>query len=398
MQLVERHIIRKTHKHWQEIDNLSFLAKNLYNAANYICRQYFFETKKGYSLPELYHLTKDLSDYRALPTKVSKQIIKRLVLSWKSYLEAHKEWAKNPSKFLAEPKIPKYKHKVKGRNIVVYHHESVYKKPLKTGICHLSMSNIRINTQVTKPVEVRLVPKCNHYIVEIVYEKAKDTIKPSPYIAGIDLGLNNLIAFNANVPGFTPVLINGGPLKSVNQFYNKVKAKLQSLLPKEQKSSQKIQDLTNYRNRYVDNYLHNASRTVVKLLEAFNITTLVIGKNDNWKQRISIGKRNNQSFTQIPHARLIDQITYKCQLAGIKVVLTEESYTSKTSALDLETPVKQTTYKGKRVKRGLFKAGNGTLVNADINGSTQIVRKVFPNAFANGIESVAVTPVLVNLV
>ena len=114
------------------------------------------------------------------------------------------------------------------------------------------------------------------------------------------------------------------------------------------------------------------------------------------KQNINIGKKNNQSFTQIPHARLIDQITYKCQLAGIKVVVTEESYTSKTSAIDLEAPTKHSVYLGKRVKRGLFKSSNGTKTNADVKGSLQIVRKVFPNAFtAEGIASAAVAPVKV---
>jgi putative transposase len=145
-----------------------------------------------------------------------------------------------------------------------------------------------------------------------------------------------------------------------------------------------------------ENYLHNTSRKIVNLLQASQIGILVIGKNENWKQNLNIGKRNNQSFTQIPHARLIDQITYKCQLAGIQVVVTEESYTSKTSALDLETPTKQNTYLGKRVKRGLFESHEGIKVNADVNGSLQITRKVFPNAYtAEGIASAAVAPLKV---
>lgn len=396
MILVERHLIGKNHQHWQEIDKLSFLSKNLYNAANYICRQYFFETRKKYSLPELYKLTKDLVDYHALPTKVSKQIIKRLVSTWVGYFEAHKEWTKNPSKFLGEPRIPKYKDKTKGRNAVIYYHESVYKAGLKKGICHLSMSDIKIPTKIDKVVEVRLVPCPTCYIVEIVYEKQEELQSTSKYIAGIDLGLTNLVALTSNQPGFKPMLINGRPLKSVNQFYNKTKAKLQSLLGGKRKSSKRIQAITAYRNNYVDNYLHNTSKTVVNLLKSFDIGTLVIGKNDNWKQNINIGKRNNQSFTQISHARLIDQITYKCQLAGIKVVVTEESYTSKTSAIDLEAPSKHSIYLGRRVKRGLFKSSNGTKINADVNGSLQIVRKVFPNAFtAEGIARAAVAPVKV---
>ena len=395
MILVERHIIKQSHQHWKEIDKLSFLSKNLYNAANYICRQHFFATGKKYSLTDLYHLTKDCVDYRALPTKVSKQIIKRLVFTWTGYFEAHKEWKKNPVLFLGEPRIPGYKDKTKGRNVVIYYHESVYKAELKQGICHLSMSGIKIPTKVDNVAEVRLVPRPTCYLVEIVYEKQEEEQLKSEYIAGIDLGLTNLVALTSNKSGFAPLLINGRPLKSVNQFYNKTKAKLQTQLDEKRKSSRRIQSLTAYRNNYVDNYLHNTSRTIVNLLKSCDIGTLVIGKNDNWKQNINIGKKNNQSFTQIPHAKLIDQITYKCQLAGIKVVVTEESHTSKCSALDLEPIQKHSNYRGKRVKRGLFKSSKGILLNADCNGSANIVRKVFPNAFANGIASVAVTPLKV---
>jgi putative transposase len=395
MILVERHIISKAHKHWQEIDKLSFLSKNLYNAANYICRQHFFATRKKYSLTDLYHLTKDCVQYRALPTKVSKQIIKRLVSNWTGYFEAHEEWSQNPSKFLSEPKIPGYKDKTKGRNVVIYYHESVYKAELKKGICHLSMSDIRIPSKVDNVIEVRLVPRPTCYVVEIVYEKQEAEQSTSNYVAGIDIGLTNLVALTSNQPGFKPLLINGRPLKSVNQFYHKIKAKRPAQLGADRKSSKRIQSLTAYRNNYVDNYLHQ-TRTIVNLLKACHIGTLVIGKNDNWKQNINLSKKNNQSFTQIPHARLIDQITYKCQLAGIKVVVTEESYTSKTSALDLEQPVKHSTYLGKRVKRGLFQSSNGSKINADVNGSLQIVRKVFPNAYtAEGIASAAVAPLKV---
>jgi len=396
MILVERHIIKQSHQHWLSIDRLSFLSKNLYNAANYICRQYFFATGKKYSLTDLYHLIKDSVDYSALPTKVSKQIIKRLVSTWKSYFEAYKEWQQHPAQFLGKPRIPRYKDKIKGRNVVIYYHESVYKAELKKGVCHLSMSEIKIPTKVDNVVEVRLVPRATCYVVEIVYYKQEQEPSSSPYVAGIDLGLTNLVALTSNQPGFRPILINGRPLKSVNQFYNKTKAQLQDQLNEERKTTKRIQSLTAYRNRYVDNYLHNTSRRVVNLLQESEIGILVIGKNENWKQNLNIGKRNNQSFTQIPHARLIDQIAYKCQLAGILVVVTEESYTSKTSALDLETPRKHNTYLGKRVKRGLFESQSGIKVNADVKGSLQITRKVFPNAYTvEGIASAAVAPLKV---
>lgn len=209
MKVVERHIIDRHHDFWGEADELAFKSKNLYNAANYLCRQHFFETRGRYTLPTLYHLVKDLEAYRALPTKVSKQIIKKLVESWKSYVEAHADWKKHPNKYLDEPKIPKYKDKVKGRNIVIYHHESIYKADLKRGHCHLSMSNISVPTKATVIAEARIVPSTSCYILEIVYERLEDEPSSSQWIAGIDLGVDNIVALTSNQPGFRPLLVNG---------------------------------------------------------------------------------------------------------------------------------------------------------------------------------------------
>ncbi|GGA40703.1 RNA-guided endonuclease TnpB family protein [Okeania sp. KiyG1] len=397
MRLVDRHIINRTHIYWRVCDELAFKSKNLYNLANYYCRQHFFKCGKSLDLTKLYHATKNSDAYRALPTKVSKQIIKCLVATWRGYFQAIKEWSKYPGKFLGKPKIPKYKNKTQGRNVVIYSKESVYKAPLKDGICHLSMSEIKIPVVVDTVIEVRIVPATGCYVIEVVYEKKSVAQINSTYLAGIDLGIDRLVALATNKPGVKPMLVNGKPLKSVNQLYNKRKAKHQSSLKGNRKTSRKIEALSYHRNRFVSNYLHNTSLLVVNYLVTNNIGTVVIGKNDNWKQSTNIGKINNQKFTQIPHCKLIEQITYKCQLAGIKVIETEESYTSKTSALDLELPCKHQLYVGKRVKRGLFRSSKGKAINADVNGSIQIIRKKFPEAFsAEGIVSCAVQPVLVN--
>ncbi len=397
MRLVDRHIINRTHNFWRVCDELAFKSKNLYNLANYHCRQNFFKCSKSLYLSKLYHATKDSDAYRALPTKVSKQIIKCLVATWRGYFQAIKEWSKHPGKFLGKPKIPKYKNKTQGRNVVIYSKESVYRASLKDGMCHLSMSDIKIPVVVDTVIEVRIVPATSCYIIEVVYEKTLQPQIDSTYVAGIDLGIDRLVALSTNQPGVKPLLINGKPLKSVNQLYNKRKAKYQSHLKDNRKTSRKIEALTYHRNRFVENYLHNTSFLVVKYLTTNNIGTVVIGKNDNWKQSANMGKKNNQNFTQIPHDKLVKQIIYKCQLAGIKVIETEESYTSKTSALDLEQPIKHETYRGKRVKRGLFLSGTGKVINADINGSLQIIRKKFPEAFTGeGIVSCAVQPILVN--
>jgi IS605 OrfB family transposase len=214
-------------------------------------------------------------------------------------------------------------------------------------------------------------------------------------IASIDIGLNNLATLTSN-GAFAPLILNGKPLKSINQFYNKKKAKLQAALKKEQKTSRRIQALTHKRNNKVKDYLHQSSRYVMNQLVSNQISVLVIGKNDQWKQEIALGSRTNQNFVQIPHATFIDQLKYKAQLVGIRVVLQEESYTSKCSFLDGESIQKHAEYQGKRIKRGLFRSKNGTVLNADVNGSANILKKAFPTAFNGyGIEGAVVHPIRV---
>ena len=232
-----------------------------------------------------------------------------------------------PANFLGRPKLPKYKHKVDGRNILVYTIQAISKPALiKKQIVKLSQTNIEVRTSVkySELCQVRLVPRLNHYVVEVVYEsEPKDLELNKSNVAGIDLSLGNLATITSNVRGFKPISINGKPLKSVNSFFNKKKAELQSIIKKG--TSKRIQRTCTKRNLKVDDYLHKTSRYVLELLVDNNIGTLVIGKNDNWKQEVNLGKKNNQSFTQIPHDRLIHLLKYKAELIGITVVITEES-------------------------------------------------------------------------
>lgn len=220
-------------------------------------------------------------------------------------------------------------------------------------------------------------------------------------IASIDLGLSNLATISSNIKGFKPLIINGKPVKSINQFFNKKKAELQSKLqiqyPKRYVSD-RINSLTAKRNNKLDTYLHQTSRTIINYLLLNKIGILVIGNNKQWKQNINIG-RNNQKFVQIPHYKFIQQLNYKAQLVGIKVIVTEESYTSKASFLDLDLIPKYNkkakqkyTFSGRRILRGLYKSGKGILINADLNGSYNILRNAVTNAFAEGIEGLAVIP------
>jgi putative transposase len=404
MQVAERHIIKSTKHRFAEIDELAFQSKNLYNAANYVIRQSFVYGWGYVNYNEMNRLMKSHEAYKAMPAKVSQQILMILDKNWKSFFAAVKAYKTAPSQFTGRPKLPKYKDKVKGRNILVYTIQAISSKLLKKGIIKLSGTNLSIKTQVNpdRICQVRLVPKCDSYVIEVIYDKSESTVSDDKFGASIDLGLNNLVALTSNQPGFTPLLINGRPLKSINQFYNKRKAQLQFQLKGSRKTSPRIQRLTRCRNQKIDNYLHHASRLIVDVVSAQQIGTLVVGKNEQWKTEINLGKQTNQNFVSIPHARLIEMLEYKARLVGIKVILQEESYTSQANFLGQDSiPVygkteKEPRFTGKRIKRGLYKTSTGQLINSDINGSYNILRKAIPNAFSDGIVSCVVQPRRVN--
>jgi putative transposase len=401
MQLTERHIIKRGHPFFKEIDALSFASKNLYNAANYVIRQNFIYGWGYLNYNRMADLMKSHEAYKSLPAKISQQILMVLDRNWKSFFEATKEYSDTNSKFKGRPSLPKYKDKKKGRNLLVYTIQAISKPGLKQGIIKLSGTSITFPSQVSPEqlCQVRIVPKCDSYVIEVIYAIEDFPQSASNKIASIDLGLNNLAALTSNLVGFVPILVNGRYLKSVNQFLNKRKSHLQSKLKGNRKTSSRIQRLTRCRNQKIDNYLHRATRFIVKTLVSQRIGTLVIGKNERWKDEIEMGKQNNQNFLSVPHSRFISMLSYKCSKAGIMVVIREESYTSKASFLDndliptygeeTETP----RFSGRRVKRGLYKTSSGTVYNADVNGSYNILRKAFPNAFKEkGIESCVVQP------
>ena len=205
--------------------------------------------------------------------------------------------------------------------------------------------------------------------------------------------MNTLAAVAANQPGFVPFLVNGRPVKALNQWYNKRRAYLQSKLPPGRFTSRQLDILTDKRKRQIDHYLHVASRQIIDVLVTHRIGTLVIGKNDGWKQHVQLGHRTNQTFVFLPHARFIEMLTYKAQLVGITVIVTEESHTSKCSFLDGESIGHHGQYLGKRVKRGIFVSATGRQINADVNGAYNMIAKVVPDAFGQGRAGVVVHPV-----
>lgn len=405
MKLVERHIIKPSHRFYAEIDRLCFASKNLYNSANYLIRQSFIFENTYLNYHLIQKTVQGTEPYQALPAKVSQQILMILDKNWKSFKAANQSYYETPDRFLGKPKLPKYKHKEKGRNVVVYTTQALSKRSLKQGIIHPSKTEIYLKTKaaIDQIKQVRLVPKLNHYVIEVIYEtQIQQHQLNSDSIASIDIGLDNLATLTFNQAGLSPILVNGRPLKSINQYYNKTRSYSQSLLP-ENTSSYRLRKLANQRDFKINDYLHKASRFIINTLINYQIGTLVIGQNFQWKQQVNLGKKNNQNFVSIPHARFIEMLTYKAELVGIKVILTEESYTSKASFLDGdEIPVYQKdkkgekpVFRGKRVKRGLYRTQGGNLIQADVNASLNIMRKAVPNAFSYGIEGVVVHPVRV---
>lgn len=400
MQLVERHIIKKTNKYYKELDNLCFLSKNLYNIANYNIRQEFINNGNYLNYNAIDKLlNQDNVDYKRLPAKVSQQTLKLLDKNWKSFFCSIKDYKKNPNKYLSRPKLPKYKDKVKGRNTVIYTIQAVSKRELKKGIVKPSKTNLIIKTKI--PMEqinqVRIVPKPNKIIiVEVIYTVKEKPLKENTSCLSLDLGLNNLVTVvtNKNTDKF---IINGKPLKSINAYYNKKKAKLMNYIGNKG-TSNKIEMLTNKRNNKIKHYMHKASKYIINYCLANDIGTVIVGHNKEWKQNINIGKRNNQNFVSIPFNMLINQVKYKGQLQGISVIETEESYTSKCSFIMSEELKHHNEYKGKRVYRGLYKSDD-LLYNADVNGALNILRKVIPtfNITEYGIQGVVVHPIKVTL-
>src|SRR5260370_34171304 len=309
MQLVEQHIINKRDPRYAAIDAAAFASKNLYNAALYEIRQAFIHEGRYLSYRKMDKRMQQHEAYQALPRKVSQWVLKGLHHNWKSFFEARKAYEADPSKFTGRPQLPKYKHKSDGPNLLLYTIHALTKPALQRGLIQPSMLPISVPTRQHHITQVRIVPRKGYYVVEVVYDKAAKQAPVNPaFYAGIDLGVNNLAALASNKPGFVPVVVNGRPVKSTNQFYNKRKAELQQKLG-HTGTTARMERMTTRRNRRIDHYMHTASRKVVDLLVAEGIGTLVIGKNDAWKQEIEMGQRNNPNFAQIPHARFLPMLT-----------------------------------------------------------------------------------------
>lgn len=378
MQRVEQHRIDRHDPRFAAIDHAAFLSKNLYNAALYLTRQGYIKERKRIGYTELARLMRENPDYQALPRKVGQWTLRQVTQAWSSFFEADRAYRREPPRFTSRPRLPKYLDK-QGRYLLTYTVQALSQPELLRGIIAPSGLPIAVQTGVHGIRQVRIVPKPTHYVIEVIYPKrpsapsgspcAKATaieqeacpclsttlpVPPapvllsqlSPYIAALDLGVDVLAALTTNRPGITPVLVNGRPLKAVNQHYNKERARMQALLPEGRHTSHRIDHLTDARHRRIAGYLHQASRYVIDWCVEHGVGSIVIGYNVGWKQKVETGKRNNQQFVSIPHSTFIDQVRYKAEDVGIAVIVNEESYTSKCSFLDLEVIGKHERYVG----------------------------------------------------
>lgn len=371
------------------------LSKNLFNEANYLIKQRMRVEKKWLRYKELDYILKNASiNYHRLPSPIAQQTLRLIDKSWKAFFKSIKEWKKEPKKFLGRPKPPKYKAK-NGEHIIYFTNQQCH---IRDGyVTFPKLFDMKLKTTLTdvKLIQVRILPMGVGYRCEIVYEKDVDIKElDNKNIASIDLGLSNLVTMVNNI-GKVPIIIKGNIPKSINQYYNKKLAKLKSDYKKHGLySTKRIQRLHHKRNLKINDFFHKTSRYIIDYCVKNNIGTLIVGHNEGWKQNIKIGVKNNQKFVQLPFNKLIMQLEYKCEENGINFITTEESYTSKCSFLDNESMEKHDVYCGNRFKRGLFKTANGTIINADVNGAYNIMRKVISEF--EGIEDVALHPVCIS--
>ena len=375
MRLVEQHIIKSNNRYYKDLKELCRKSKNLYNTTLYSIRQHFFETKNYLPYIQVDKIFKDTNnvDYRSLPSQTAQQTMRMVDSNFKSFFKLLK--MKQNYKYNKKVQIPKYLDK-EGYFTLSYTNQQLGKSIL-SGTIKLPLSNIIFHTNKTNVKLVRFIPHSSYIVMEVVYEvKDVEILKDNNRYAGIDLGINNLATVTSNVS--QSYIVNGRPVKSINQYYNKVRANLQSQL-KDKRTSKRIQRLTFKRNCKIKDYFHKSTSYIVNQLVSDSINTVVIGQNKDWKQDINIGTKNNQSFTSIPHSMFVNMLKYKCQLKGINIVCIEEPYTSKSSFLDSDhipsLKDEKVNFSGQRIKRGLYRSGNCLMINADVNGSLNILRK-----------------------
>ena len=400
--------IKKSHIDYKYIKTQLIESKEIYNFANYILRQFYFKNSKNhkYSLdfideyptlkdlflsymnenkqftPLFYKIICEFAKLKkySINLKIVQNIVDKLKNDWTSYWKLLK--MKIAKTYDKKVNIPKYKKKY---NLVEYNNQVISKKKLKLG--YIGTDKMSMGIKIAKRHKeldckcFRIYHKNDKFFCELIYEKEVKQVEKNDRVASIDIGLENLfsLAFNYNKKG---ILIKGNKLKTINQYFNKIKASLQSLLPQKRYGSKRINLLLFKRAEQLRNYIGYYANKLIELLREEKISKLVVGYNKSWKQKVNIGKVNNQNFVNIAFRKILDILKYKLEDNGIEYIEQEESYTSKASYLDNDNiPIYKENddtnyiFSGKRIKRGIYKSKNGKIINADLNGALNILKK-----------------------
>ena len=377
-------------KEFRNLKYLSHIAKNLTNEAIYNIRQYYFNKKKYLSYNENYKMLKNSENYKKLNSNMAQQILKEVDGSFKSFFGLLK-LAKNGQYNFKDIKLPKYLAKdgfttlvigfvrLKDDMLIVPYSNSFKKTHQEVKI------KLPPVLKGKKIKEIRIIPKQHSRYFEIQYiyevEEVQRELNENNAL-GIDLGIDNLCTCVTNTGA--SFIIDGRKLKSINQYYNKINAKLQSIKDKQkiERTTLRQKRIARKRNNRINDYLSKAAREIVNYCLNNDIGKLVLGYNEDFQRNSNIGSINNQNFVNIPYGKLRDKLIYLCKLYGIEFKLQEESYTSKASFFDGdEIPIydkenlQEYIFSGKRIKRGLYQTSTGKLINADCNGALNILRK-----------------------
>lgn len=378
----DKNIVHRTRVYYvtpsQELINEARLSNNLYNQALYILRQAF--TNKE-DIPSKFDLNKILlykeyecEEYDNIHKMVAanaQAICHLAAQNFKSFLMSLRAFKKNKSGFTGVPKIPSYNKKEQKFMIILNYQQCAVKDGMMRFPEKLNLDKIYVGD--LDIAHVRIFPGTKKYKVEVVYKIESLPKRKKGNIAGIDLGLDNLATVAINKRGIRPLLINGRPLKSMNLYFNNKRDKVQSELKKcnDRYMSHKLETLYRKRNNRFNTYMHKASKEIIDYCLEHNVKQIIIGHNKLQKQESKL-----KNFVAIPTFRLIELIKYKAEYQGIEVIETEESYTSITSYLDKEEPIKDNANKARRIHRGLFKSNKNKIINADVNSAYQIMKKV----------------------
>ena len=376
-------------KEFRNLKYLCHIAKNLKNQAIYNVRQHYFKNKKYLSYNENYKMLKNSENYKKLNSNMAQQILKEVDESFKSFFALLK-LAKN-GQYNGKIKLPNYLDKdgfttlvigfvrLKDDMLIVPYSNSFKKTHQEVKVKLPSVLKDK------KIKEIRIIPKQHSRYFEIQYTYEVKEIQRElneNNVLGIDLGIDNLCTCVTNTGA--SFIIDGRKLKSINQYYNKINAKLQSIKDKQkiERTTLRQKRITRKRNNRINDYLSKAARTIVNYCLNNDIGKLVLGYNEDFQRKSNIGSINNQNFVNIPYGKLRAKLVYLCKLYGIEFKLQEESYTSKASFFDGdEIPIydkenlQEYIFSGKRIKRGLYQTSTGKLINADCNGALNILRK-----------------------